>query len=87
MLAVRRVATRQAQETDTLVAQIEARWASRRGARPSGGSGAVSKSKGTMSDRRRARERVAAPWLAAPWVQAAARRPPPQQQQQQEKEQ
>ena len=56
-----------------MVAQIEARWASRRAAKPATG-GAPRKSKGTMSERRRERERVAAPWLAAPWVQAQARK-------------
>lgn len=73
---IRPAATTQPSDTDTLVAQIEARWASRRAARPSTGA-AVTKSKGTMSDRRRARERAASPWLAAPWVQSEARPPPP----------
>jgi len=48
-----------------LVARIEARWASRKGIKKVG---LPRKSKGSHSERRRAREKVAAPWLAAPWV-------------------
>ena len=59
----------QLEESEALVAQIEARWAARR---RSSGTRRL-KTKGAMSERRRERDEEAQPWLAAPWARRDAK--------------
>jgi hypothetical protein len=88
--ATRRAREASAKEREAMIAQIEARWAARRGGGGTGGASedgspsgsrqsrrSKSKGAGAGSKQRREREKLLAPWLAAPWARQSGKKPPP----------